>query len=280
MRNPVDPPFEVGFEFITPDRARELLAEPFEYGDLSQRNLSHSRVARYAEDIENDWWNPTHQGIALDPQGRVMDGQHRLQAIIQANRGATMLVAYGVPPEVFWLIDGGFTRNAQSFLDGQYRVQRTALARTMMRLEEMDGIASMSTVGNAQYPAHHVLKYIEGRADVRTYGEGFSRAAVAATKTRGDFKQFAGTSTVGLLVGGFIVGQDRWTEWWEDVNAIVSGDGLETGNPVKALWLASPVGGNMTNVNYMRAIYAAVKYRDGEELRSLRSPNYHRVKVW
>ena len=43
---------------------------------------------------------------------------------------------------------------------------------------------------------------------------------------------------------------------------------------------ASPIGGNMTNVNYMRAIYTAKKYKNGEPLSVLRSSNYNKVRVW
>lgn len=46
----------------------------------------------YAEDLAAGRWKLTHQGIAFDVAGQLIDGQHRLSAIVEADCAALMLV--------------------------------------------------------------------------------------------------------------------------------------------------------------------------------------------
>ena len=66
-------PFEVRFESIGRERALALLATQESVPQHSdrhhnQRNISHVRVGRYVDDILDGFWEPTHQGIALDEE--------------------------------------------------------------------------------------------------------------------------------------------------------------------------------------------------------------------
>ena len=77
---------------ITPELAREML----ESNIKNNRRLSHDVVQRYARIMKAGGWNVTHQGIAIDTDMRLIDGQHRLNAIIQANVPVNMMVTYDV----------------------------------------------------------------------------------------------------------------------------------------------------------------------------------------
>lgn len=273
-------PFEPVFEVITPDRALQLLSTRTDNTYVTpsgmpyrNRSVSHARVARYAEDMENGYWEPTHQGIAIDDHGRLIDGQHRLLAVVLSDKPCLFLVCYGVNTDLFWLIDGGWNRSAQSFLEGSYRIQRAALSRTLIRLEELGGVADAS-IASGKYATHKVLRYLEEHPDVREYGEAYSRAASSESARR-----FKGTSGVGLLLGGYVAGPKRHQNWWEDVHSMGTGAGLPEGNPVRALFQTSPSGGNLTNINYLRALYAAVRYRNGKTLSRINAGNYNTVNV-
>lgn len=279
------PPFQVWFEMVTPERAQALLDTNPGNSEFQNRSISTSRVSRYVDDMLDGFWETTHQGVALDENGVLLDGQHRLMAIVRSGCSARLMICSGVPRATFWLMDGGYTRSAQSFLEGTHRNQRTALARTLMQIEEHDGFATMATAGKGRFASHRILGYLESRSDVREYGEAYARAA-----GRGRVgERFVGTSAAGLLIGGYIAGvgedkkidRDNWLRWWEDVEALMAGDGVDNGNPLKALFNSSPVGGNMTSVNYMRAIYTAVAYREGRSVKRLRSDMYAKpIKVW
>lgn len=275
-------PFGVRFEVITPKRAQELIdtAENVTYTTAeglttSNRKVSPQRVARYAEDMQEGFWQPTHQGLAIDTEGNLLDGQHRLAAVVQTGVPVTMMVCYGVPVETFWLMDGGYSRSAQSFLDGPYGQQRSALTRTLMTIEKNGGWARKGGIGSGKYSTSMILHYLSTHPAIQTYALGYAKQAGRAGRS-GKF----GTSTVGLLLGGYIAGEDKWGQWWEQIDDLLTGRGGEKDSPVTALYRVAPVGGNMTAVNYMRAIYCGVKFRDGEPLRMIRANNLDQVPVW
>ena len=93
---------------ITPDMARDMLTRNMKHNRPALKNTVHG----YARLMKNGNWNLTHQGIAFDEDGELIDGQHRLHAIIEANIPVRMNVTYNVhhaPGEVF-TIDMGRKR--------------------------------------------------------------------------------------------------------------------------------------------------------------------------
>lgn len=93
-------------QVITPQMAEEWLAKNADF----QRPLRQSVVDRYARDMLNNTWALTHQGIAFDSKGRLIDGQHRLAAIRKANVPVRMVVARDTPAPAFDHVDLGFGR--------------------------------------------------------------------------------------------------------------------------------------------------------------------------
>lgn len=77
---------------ITPEMAKDML----EHNMKNNRRLNGETVRRYARIMHAGGWNLTHQGIAFDDKGALIDGQHRLNAIVQANVPVKMMVTYGV----------------------------------------------------------------------------------------------------------------------------------------------------------------------------------------
>jgi hypothetical protein len=78
-------------ERITPAIAMEIL----EKHNPRNRSISERTVQSYAMDMKENRWTLTHQGIALDENGDLLDGQHRLWAVVFS----------GVPTE-FWVFRG------------------------------------------------------------------------------------------------------------------------------------------------------------------------------
>jgi hypothetical protein len=64
---------------ISPDKAVEMLA-----ANTANRPLARSTVQAFAEAMRRGDWLVTHQGIAFDTTGALVDGQHRLAAVIEA----------------------------------------------------------------------------------------------------------------------------------------------------------------------------------------------------
>lgn len=89
--NAAAPPINVPhFETIqmTPARAAELLAH-----DGPKRSISALYVNKLARDITGGRWHATHQTIAVNASGRLVDGHHRCSAIVKANIPAWVVLA-------------------------------------------------------------------------------------------------------------------------------------------------------------------------------------------
>jgi hypothetical protein len=93
-------------EIITPARAHELLKN-----NTKNRTLRRSAVTEFARQMKSGHWQLTHQGIAVEPDGTLLDGQHRLHAVVEAGVPVKMSVTYDVDPDSFPVVDCGIARS-------------------------------------------------------------------------------------------------------------------------------------------------------------------------
>lgn len=61
-------------------------------------------------------WQLTHQGIAFDEHDALIDGQHRLAAIVRAGLTVPLTVTHGVPRPAFTVMDTGRKRTGRDAL--------------------------------------------------------------------------------------------------------------------------------------------------------------------
>lgn len=121
-------------ELISPARAAEILKR-----NARNRNVRESYVARLARDIKLDRWRLTPQGIILSAAGELVDGQHRLLAIVNADTPVWMMVAHvdATPAEIKELMqitDVGAKRSVADSLTIHYGVKNAALTAATARI--------------------------------------------------------------------------------------------------------------------------------------------------
>lgn len=92
---------------ITPEDAAALLAL-----NTNNRDVREGTVKTYAAAMKRGEWSRTHQGIGISRTGRVLDGQHRLMAIVMSGVTVDMMVATGLNDDVFKDLDGHAKRSA------------------------------------------------------------------------------------------------------------------------------------------------------------------------
>lgn len=97
----------VTVELIGPDLARRYLAF-----NTKNRPLSPTRVASYKKDMQSGFWPLTHQGICFGEDGRLIDGQHRLAAVVESGVAAKFLVTRGAKNDTFSVVDKGYIRRS------------------------------------------------------------------------------------------------------------------------------------------------------------------------
>lgn len=90
---------------VTPAMAAKWLGH-----NDGNRKLREHRVKYFAEAMTRDEWKLTHQGIAIAKTGRLIDGQHRLRAIVLTGKTVPMLVTTDLEEDTYAVLDAGQAR--------------------------------------------------------------------------------------------------------------------------------------------------------------------------
>ena len=113
---------------VTPDLARDWLTI-----NASNRPLRKQLIRTYANDMLADRWRITGEAVQFGTDGRLLNGQHRLNAIIMADVPVTLLVVTGVAPEAQMVMDSGAKRTASDAL-GFVGVANASIVAAVARL--------------------------------------------------------------------------------------------------------------------------------------------------
>ena len=92
-------------ERVTPDTAREWLQRI-----NAQRRLKERTVAGYAADMRAGRWEEDITPIVFDENGDLVNGQHRLNAVIESNLEQSFWVRRGVTANSIFRMDQGAPR--------------------------------------------------------------------------------------------------------------------------------------------------------------------------
>lgn len=130
---PNEPTFSV--DTVTPEVAETWLGK-----NNRNRNIRPGTVRAYARDMEAGNWHLNGETVKFAPDGTLLDGQHRLHAVIASGATVQFLVARGVRPEAMRTIDMGLRRKYADHLkiDGGLNNASTlaALIRRAVMWEE------------------------------------------------------------------------------------------------------------------------------------------------
>jgi hypothetical protein len=111
---------------ITPEMAMAMLQ-----GNTSNRKADKKRIAQYAAEMKAGRWKFTTQTIGIGSNGRVVDGQHRLYAIVESEATLPFLVVFEADETTFDVIDTGKVRTGNDIwaIDGKTAPNIAAIAR-------------------------------------------------------------------------------------------------------------------------------------------------------
>lgn len=126
-------------EIINPETARNYLAANI----YNNRRIQRDRVDAYAFDMAMGKWCNNGTTITFDNQGRLIDGQHRLMAVIKSGATIQALVVRGVDDDAFKTIDVGQPRTNQQILrigGNQFADKKNYAAVASFFLRTINGI--------------------------------------------------------------------------------------------------------------------------------------------
>lgn len=198
---------------VTPDMAREYLAR-----NHSNRRVGKTAVRALTGAINRGEWKLTHQGLAFDEDDNLIDGQHRLLAIIAADKAVPMMITTGLPRSTFTALDQGHRRQAGQVIDVPNPHLSAAIARRSMQVEAPG-------LPRGEITVQMVVDYLD------TYPEIIDAAAHAAhlNQSRRLTGSIIGTVLLHALVSPF---QSFVKDWVEELN---DGVGLTATSPSRHL---------------------------------------------
>lgn len=124
------PGIEVYLVEVTPTVAAEML----ELNAKGQRTISRDAVERYATDMATLDWVFNGAAILISNTNELLDGQHRLSAIVESGESQVVLIVRGVDPFAMSTIDAGRKRSYADSLKIRGFANHTALAAINARI--------------------------------------------------------------------------------------------------------------------------------------------------
>lgn len=220
---PRDSKFALPSKAMIVEVTPEMAADWLDNRNIGLKNRTISRVVagRYAEAMRRGEWTLTHQGIAFDTEGWLLDGQHRLQGI--ANSGVTVAVWVfpDMPRDTFDTLDVGRRRLASHLL----RVPNaTVLASAVRFIAVADGIKEPRSAD----VAYAELTNVETLDLVRKAGAKLEQAARVASRLRSGAR-LSPSPTAAVVYQ--ILTTDNAEELEEFTEGLVTGANLDKDDP-------------------------------------------------
>lgn len=203
--------------FIAPTEAIELLAK-----NTLNRTIREDHVRDMARDMLNNRWDLNGETIKISVDGDIIDGQHRLLAIIQAGVGIETAIATNLPSSVRYTVDTGRTRSNSD----HFRM-----------LGESDSTVLSAVLRGA-------WQYTNGRdfrnnrptqRDLQAFLDEHPEARRSAEIGRRTNKKFRFLSRAAVGVAHFAILQVDTEMVPEFFTRVEEGTLLDTGNPILAL---------------------------------------------
>ena len=115
---------DLEIEIITPDKATYWL----ENSKFSNRNIADRLVDKIARDIKDNKWIYDGNSIKFDKDGNLIDGQHRLWAVVKAQMNVRCLIVRNLEANATDIIDTGKSRSHSDVLHFNGYVNTASLA--------------------------------------------------------------------------------------------------------------------------------------------------------
>jgi hypothetical protein len=206
-------------ETVTPRKAADWLKR-----NINNRPLSEKFVDRLAIAMSSGQWQVNGDPIRFDASGDLIDGQHRLTAIIKSGSPVQSWVLRGVGTQAFDTIDRGHTRTNGDVLARRGEKYYNILAAAVSLWYRYHG--GFSVDGGNSTPRPDELDAI-----LATNGDDLRAAAEFASHTKSPLIP-ASEVAFFVAIGRLLYGADRAIEFWRRV---LTAEGLRRGSPEHVL---------------------------------------------
>lgn len=146
---------------VTPQLAKDWLNQ-----NENNRRLRPGVVDAYARQMRNGRWPFTGEPIQRDVNGNLINGQHRLSALVEAGVTLPFVVVSGLPPEVADVVDTQARRSAGDMLE-RYGELHTRSLGSAVRIALLQEQGALSTGGQTQIGHTEIRAFIDYNPDIR-----------------------------------------------------------------------------------------------------------------
>lgn len=241
------------------------MAEKWLEGKAHNRPIHDSHVQKFERLLQAGDFHLTHQGVAFDTDHRLIDGQHRLWAIMNSGIAAEMMVSHGWPPDTQQFVDQGLIRTTLDVInlrdpDTNATRYTVAVARRMQ----------IGTRGTLLLTTHDVVHFAEEHRAALTFAvqealqnkrpRYVTPAGVGAALARAFYHEDKHRLAE---FGGVMLGS-RMPQGDEDSGAHVLREWLLSGSPIYGAVRVS-----RDLLTYMKAQRALMAFLNREKIRNL-----------
>jgi hypothetical protein len=211
---------KITVEKIGPDRAAEIL----EHHNGRNRSLTAKTTGKYVRAIEANEWPFLGDPIRFDSKGDLLDGQHRLAAVVETGIVIEFVVIHGIDTDTQKYMDGGRVRTAvdQLKIEGMGNApSAAAIASCAMRWDLGDVLAQ-----NIKFSTFEIVDWVEEHLD----------QVEVAVQSANRVRQAVG-STISIIGAAHIMATRIVTGSVIDefFNGLITGASLDVGSPILTL---------------------------------------------
>lgn len=259
----LDPGLKAEVVVITPALAETLLEK-----NPNNRSLNKRSVERLTKAIKNREWVLNGEPIILDEEDNLIDGQHRLRAVIAAGESIHALVVRGVRSKAFDTIDIGRPRSMADILSIKNEGNPTKLAAAVRLLYCWEKAIELKVdMDWIDTPSYKTLER------VLEANHGLSQSVVWPGRAR-QLNKILPSAPIGTLHYLFSKVDSQAADYF--FTKLAEGTDLPPNSPILTLrehYLRYPKGGRKRNTELFKNIISAWNaYRQGRELKQIRTP--------
>lgn len=152
----------VAIETVKPETAREWLTL-----NVNNRHFRPRIVSAYARDMAAGNWRMSGEAIKFSTSGNLLDGQHRLHAVIEADVAVPMLVVRGVDEAAQAVMDTGAARSPGDALKLLGEATHYSAVAAAARLAILYNLGVISGNG-VKVTNTEIIDFVMGNPDLRT----------------------------------------------------------------------------------------------------------------
>lgn len=207
---------------ITPSIAKEMLKR-----NANNRPLKEGHVKLLSKSMKNGEWLFDGQPIRFSEGGTLLDGQHRLSAIVDSKIPQNLLIITGIEKEAFKVMDTGKNRSGSDCvaIEGYSNPNEVAASvKTILNIKNNITTAG----GNSKVTNTQILKWLESNG-----GETFITNTKKSISLSVNFSRILSASTINSF--WYLFAEKNVEQAEAFISKLCYGLGLETNSPIYVL---------------------------------------------